>query len=328
MSRMQLSKAITGLSVAICVATSPFGARGQDYPTKPISFAVGFPPGGAVDTIARIAADGLSKELKQTVIVESKTGASGILAANYVAKSKPDGYTLLLAPGSHSLYGPTAKSLPFDPINDFEWISGLTHASLFVSVTTQSPFRTVNDIIAKAKANPETVKYGSVGPGSVHHLATELLARSVGVKLVHVPYRGEGPLVTALQQGEVDFSLLTGNQLLGAVSAGTARALANTAGTRSPRLPDVATVQEVLGLKDYDVAGWFGVIGPKGMPPEIVTRLNTAIHKAAQTEETSNRLRLTGGDIAVTTPNALRERVMREQAIWTKIIEELGLEKQ
>ena len=304
------------------------GAAAQDFPSKTLSIVAGFPPGGSVDTVARVVGDGLSKDLGQTVLVENKTGATGIVAANFVATSKPDGYTLLLVPGGHALYGATFKSLPFKPVDGFEWITGITSSPFYIAVAAKSDFRTLADLIAKAKANPGTLKFGSVGPGSPHHLGIELLGQATNTRFIHVPYRGEGPLVTALQQGEIDFSILTPIQVLGAMNAGSIRGLAVTTSARSPRTPDIPTVQEAVGLKDFDVGSWFAMAGPAGVPADVVAKLNGAVRKTLQTEEAQNRLRPIGGEVAPTTPKELHDRVARELATWTKIVDAAGVEKQ
>jgi tripartite-type tricarboxylate transporter receptor subunit TctC len=327
MSLLWLAR-MAGVLIGLGVTASGLDATAQEFPAKTITVIAGFPPGGSVDLVARVAAEGLSKELNQTVVVENKTGATGIVAANAVAVSKPDGYTLLLVPGGHALYGATFKTLPFDPVGGFEWISGVTSLPFFIAVSAQSPYRSITDVVAKAKANPETIKFGSVGLGSPHHLGIELMSLGTGVKFVHVTYRGEGPMMTALQQSEIDFAIFTPIQLLGGVTSGTLRALAVTTKARSPSLPDVPTVQEALGIKDFDVGSWFAIAGPKGVPPEIVARLNAALRKTLQTDDAVNRLRPTGGEIAPTSPTEMRDRVIRELALWTKIVDAAGVERQ
>jgi tripartite-type tricarboxylate transporter receptor subunit TctC len=318
------------VAALVLIAAAIFGssARAQGYPSKPISIVAGFPPGGSVDTVARVIAEGLSKDLGQPVLVETKTGATGIVAANHVATAKPDGYTLLLVPGGHALYGATFKSLPFDPVESFTWISNVITTPFFITVSAQSPYRSLADIVAKGKANPNTLKFGSVGPGSPHHLGVELISLQTGAKFVHVPYRGEGPMITALQQSEIDFGIFTPIQVLGSVQSGTTRALAATTPMRSSRLPDVPTVQEALSLKDYDVASWFAIAGPAGMPADIVTRLNTSIRKTLQNEEALNRLRPIGGEVMPNSPKEEHDKVAKEAATWAVVVEKAGVQKQ
>jgi tripartite-type tricarboxylate transporter receptor subunit TctC len=328
MVRSTFVRALTGVLAGVASLSFSLDASGQAYPSKTISIVAGFPPGGSVDGVARVVADGLSKEFGQTVVVENKTGATGIVAANHVATSKPDGYTFLLVPGGHALYGATFKTLPFDPVAGFEWISLITTAPFFIAVAANSPFRSLNDVVEKAKASPGTIKFGSVGPGSPHHLGIELLAMATGTKFVHVAYRGEGPVVTALQQAEVDFSIFTPIQVVGAVQSGALRALAVTAGSRSLRLPDVPTVQEALKIKEYNVGSWFALAGPAGVPSEIVAQVNAAVHKTLKTDEALTRLKPIGADVTPSSPKELRDRVANELAMWTRTVDAAGLQKQ
>jgi tripartite-type tricarboxylate transporter receptor subunit TctC len=308
----------------------PLPAGAQAIPGRTMQIVAGFPPGGTVDLVARTVAHGLSPELGQTVIVENKTGATGTLAASQVARSDPDGHTLLLVPGGHALYGATFKMLPFDPVESFTWISNIVAIPFFMSVSAKSDIRSLPDLIAKAKARSETerLKFGSVGPGSPHHLGVELLALATGVKFLHVPYRDEGPLLAGLIGSEIDFAIFTPTQILGQLQSGTVRALAVTTRTRSSRLPDVASVQEALSIRDYDVGSWFALAGPAGMPQPGVERLNAGLHKILRSPDAATRLAAVGGDIAPSSPQELRERVMREQTMWRNIVDAAGVPKQ
>jgi tripartite-type tricarboxylate transporter receptor subunit TctC len=305
------------------------GAAGaQDYPSRAIQIVAGFPPGGSVDLVARISAQGLAAELGQPVFVENKAGATGTIAANFVARSNPDGHTLLLVPGGHALYGATFKSLPFDPVQSFEWISNIVTIPFFMVVPAKSDIKSLPDLIARAKAEPGKLKFGSVGPGSPHHLGVELLSLATGVKFLHVPYRGESPLLTGLIGSDVDFAIFTPTTVLGNVQSGTVRALAATTRARSSRLPDVATVRETLGLGDFDVGSWFALAGPAGLPQPSVDRLNASLHKILRTEEAATRLAAVGGEIAPSSPKELRDRVTREQEMWRNIVDAAGVPKQ
>jgi tripartite-type tricarboxylate transporter receptor subunit TctC len=253
-------------------------AQAQDFPAKPVRIVVGFPPGGGVDTTARVIGQAMSQDLGQSVIVENKPGAAGTIGAAEVARSTPDGYSLLVTPAGHSIYGAMFKSLPFEPVKSFDWISNVVTVPFFVVVPGNSEFKTVADIVAKAKAAPGTVSFGSAGQGTTHHLGIELLGTRAGAKFLHVPYRGDAPLVTALLAGEVQFGLATPTLMLENVRTGKLRALAVTTHARSAKLPDVPTVGQALGQTagNYDVGTWFGIAGPAGMPPSVVARLNGA----------------------------------------------------
>jgi tripartite-type tricarboxylate transporter receptor subunit TctC len=314
-----------GPSPATAQATSAKTTSG-----KTMQIVAGFPPGGTVDLVARTVAHGLTGELGQTVIVENRTGATGTLAASQVARSDPDGHTLLLVPGGHALYGATFKTLPFDPIESFTWISNIVAIPFFMIVSAKSDIKSLPDLIAKAKAKSESerLKFGSVGPGSPHHLGVELLSLATGVKFLHVPYRGEGPLLTGLIGSEIDFAIFTPTQVLGQLQSGTVRALAVTTRTRSSWLSDVATVQESLSITDFDVGSWFALAGPAGISPPAVERLNAGLHKILRSPDAATRLAAVGGEIAPSSPKELHERVMRDQAMWRKIVEAAGVQKQ
>jgi len=308
------------IALLSCAAWST--ALAQNYPDRPLRMVVGFPAGGGVDTVARVIGNDLSKRLGQPVVVENKPGAAD------VARSAPDGYSLLVTPGGHAIFGAIFKSLPFHAVDSFTWISSVINVPFFVMVPAASEFRTLADLIAAAGANPGTIAFGSAGPGTTHHLGIELLARMTAVKLQHVPYRGDAPLVTALIAGEVQFALATPTLIVDNIKAGKLRALATAADTRWPGLPDVPTVEATLGLKGYDVRTWFGLAGPAGMPKPIVDRLHAEVGRAVATPEVRDRLAGIGGELAPSTPAEMHDRVARELALWTKTVDEAGIPKQ
>jgi tripartite-type tricarboxylate transporter receptor subunit TctC len=313
---------------ALWLSLSPSAAVAQDYPNRPIRIVVGFPAGGGVDTVARVIGNDMSKSLGQPIVVENKPGAAGTLGAADVAKSVPDGYTLLVTPGGHAIFGAMFKSLPFHTVDSFDWISNVIKVPFFVVAPVASEFRSLGELIAKAKSDPGTLTFGSAGPGSTHHLGIELLARMTGAKMLHVPYRGDAPLVTALLAGEVQFALATPTLIVENIKAGKLRALATTADTRWSGLPNVPTVEQALGLQGYDVRTWFGLAGPAGLPAPIIDRLNAELRKAVAVPEVRDRLAGIGGELAPTTPADMRERVARELAIWTRTVDEGGIPKQ
>jgi tripartite-type tricarboxylate transporter receptor subunit TctC len=317
----------TALGLGLLVAWTGF-APAQDYPNRPIKIVVGFPAGGGVDTSARVIGQEMSKGLGQPMVVENKPGAAGTLGAAEVARSTPDGYTLMVTPGGHAIYGAMFKSLPFDTVNSFEWISNIVTVPFFVVVPANSEFRSLADIIAKAKAAPGAVTYGSAGPGSTHQLGIELLAGKTGVRFLHVPYRGDAPVVTALLASEVQFALATPTLTLENVKAGKLRALAVAGNSRAAALPDVPTVEQAAGIQGYDVRTWFAMAGPSGMPKPVVERLNAELRKAMAVPEVRTRLAGIGGEPAAGTPQEMRERVARELAVWTKAVEDAGIPKQ
>ena len=300
-------------------------ARAQDYPNRPIRLMVGFPPGGGVDTTARVVGAEMAKGLGQSMVVENKPGAAGTLGAAEVARAAPDGYTVMVTPGGHAIFGAMWKSLPFDTVKSFDWISNVVTLSFFVVVPAGSEFKTLSDVIAKAKAAPGTVTFGSAGPGSTHHLGIELLAGRTGVKFNHIPYRGDAPVITALLGNEVAFALATPTQTIANVKGGKLRAIAVAANARHPALPDVPTVEQALGIKDYDVRTWFAMAAPAGLPKPVLDRLNAELRKAVAVPEVRTRLSALGGEPATGTPDEMRARVDRELATWTRTVNEAGI---
>ena len=312
--------------VAIGLLTGPSGA--QDYPSRPIKVVVGFPPGGGTDVAARIVTQEMSKGLGQSFLIENKPGAAGTLGAAEAARSAPDGYTLLVTPGGHAIFGAMFKSLPFHTVNSFEWISNIITIPFFIVVPASSEFKTLADVVAKAKAAPGTITFGSTGPGSTHHLGIELLGSRTGVKFLHVPYRGDAPIITALLASEIHFSIVTPTQAIENVKAGKFRALAVTANTRYAGMPDVPTVDQALGIASFDVRSWFAIAAPAGTPKPVIDRLNAEVRKAVDVPEVKARLTAMGGEPAAGTPEAMRERVARELATWSKTVDDANIARQ
>jgi tripartite-type tricarboxylate transporter receptor subunit TctC len=314
--------------VALVVVLGALPAGAQDFPTHPIRIVVGFPPGGGVDLVARLIGQEIGKGFGQPVIVENKPGAAGTIGANFVAKAEPDGYTLLVTPGGHALFGAVFKSLPFDTVEGFSWISNVINVPFFAAVRADSKFQTMADVIAAAKRAPDKISFGSAGPGSTHHLVGAMLGAATGVKFLHVPYRGDAPVINALLGGEIDFAFATPTQVIANVEAGKFRALATTAAVRAAQLPNVPTLQEALGVKDFDVRTWFALAGPAGLPAPVVARLNDELRKALAGAEVRKGLATIGGELAPTTPAEMRARVARELATWTRIVDQANIPRQ
>jgi tripartite-type tricarboxylate transporter receptor subunit TctC len=321
LSRRRLGRSAL-FAIATLFALAPSLAEAQTYPNRPIRLLHGFSPGGAADALARIVSDGLSKRLGQPVIVEAKPGAGGNIAAASVANATPDGYTLGLVTGAHAISGALYKKLAYDPTDSFEMVSTLVYYALVIAVRADSPANTLPDLIAMAKQKPNELSFGSVGFGSTHHLAGELLTTTAGIKMVHVPYRGDAPSVTSLLGGDVPVIVGTTVLLAGQIESGAIRGLAVTSPTRTPLLPNVPSAEEA-GLKGYDVRTWAGLLLPKGTPPDIVQKLNTevaamladpAVKKALETA--------TGGDVRGSTPEDMRSLIRSEITKWSKVIEE------
>ena len=300
---------------AACLIAFSFfapAAFAQPYPNHVIRIVHGFAPGGAADTLSRIMADGLSRQLGQPVIVEAKPGAGGNIASEAVAKSAADGYTLGLITGGHAISGALYNSLQYQPVDSFEMISTVVYYALVIAVRAEYQAKTLGELIALAKEKPGTLSFGSVGFGSTHHLAGELLKNAVGIDMVHVPYRGDFPAINALLAGDVPVIVGTSVLLAPQIEGGTVRGLAVTSSTRSKLLPNVPSATEA-GLKNFDVRTWAGLIAPKGTPSDIVARLNSAVQTSLADPLIKTRLEAAvGGDARGSTAAEMRDLVTNE----------------
>jgi tripartite-type tricarboxylate transporter receptor subunit TctC len=308
---------VTGLLVL-----APSVTAAQTYPSRPIRVLHGFAAGGAADALARIVSDGLSKRLGQPIVVEAKPGAGGNIAAATVANSAPDGYTLGLVTGAHAISGALYKTLAYNPTDSFEMVSTLVYYALVVAVRADYPAKTLPDLIAMAKQKPNELSFGSVGFGSTHHLAGELLNTTAGIKMVHIPYRGDAPSVTSLLGGDVPVIVGTTVLLAGQIESGAIRGLAVTSPARTALLPNVPSAEEA-GLKGYDVRTWAGLVAPKGTPADIVKRLNAEVASMLADPAVKKALETaTGGEVRGSAPEDMRLLVRSEIARWSKVIDE------
>src|SRR3954469_12987455 len=237
---MSLSRVLALLLILFSVS-----AAAQDWPTKPVKFVSPYPPGGSVDPLARLMAAKLGESLKTSFIVENRTGASGIIGTDYVAKSPPDGYTFVFIFDTHSVHQALNPKLPFDPIKDFAPVMLVGTAPMAITTASSKPYKTFADVIAAAKANPDKLTIGNVGNGSLGHLATILVNQAAGIKLVPIPYKGGGPLSTDVMGGQVDFAMASTAAQAQHVRGGKMRALALTGEKRSPTMADVPTLTEL-----------------------------------------------------------------------------------
>lgn len=314
-------------ALAMAASISASAASAQSYPNRVIRIIHGFAPGGAADTLSRIMAEGLSKQLGQNVIVEAKPGAGGNIGSEAVAKADPDGYTLGLVTGGHAISGALYSDLRFQPVDSFEMISTIVYYALVVAVRSDFPAKTLGDLIALAKAKPGTLSFGSVGFGSTHHLAGELLKKSAGIDMVHVPYRGDSQAIGALLAGDVPVIVGTTVLVAPQIESGAVRGLAVTASTRSALLPNVPSAAEG-GLKDYDVRTWAGLLAPKGTPPGIVAQLNGAVQASLGDPAIKSKLEAAvGGDARGSTPDEMHDLVASEIVKWRALIEAAKIPK-
>src|SRR6266852_1578751 len=252
----------------LCLSLPAFG---QDWPTKPVKFVSPYPPGGSVDPLARLFAAKLSDSLKQQFIVENRTGASGIIGTDYVAKSAPDGYTFVFIFDTHSVHQALNPNLPFDPVKDFAPVMIVGTAPMAITTGMMKPYRTFADVIAAAKAKPDTITLGNGGNGSLAHLTTIVLNQAAGVRFVPVPYKGGGPLSLDTMGGQVELAMASTAAQAQHVKGGKMRALALTGDKRSHTMPDVPTLKE-QGI-DVSAHAWWGILAPAGTPKPIIDKL-------------------------------------------------------
>ncbi len=300
---------------------APAATLAQDYPSRPIKMIVPYPPGGATDVIGRVMAQKLSTALGQQVVVENRGGAAGNIGAAAVAKSAPDGYTLLMgALTSHSinavLYGATAQ---FEMPASFAPVAVVGRVPLVFVVNPKVPAATLAELIALARAKPGTLTIASAGNGSPQHLAAEMFQRLVDVKMVHVPYKGSGPAMTDLVGGQVDTMIETAPAAHAFVKAGKLRALATTTAAPVPTLPGVPTAPEA-GIKGFEVSSMFGIMAPAGTPAPVVARLSAALKGILAESETRDSLLAQGAFSTWTTPEQTGAAIRDEVAMWTKVV--------
>jgi tripartite-type tricarboxylate transporter receptor subunit TctC len=316
-------------AVAMAVVFAGFLAGGathaEPYPSRTIKLIVGFPPGGNVDSVGRVMAQEMSKGLGQTVVVENKPGVVGSLAAELVAKAPPDGYTLMVVAGAHPVNAAIHKSQPYDPVNDFAWISMVTSYPFAFSVRAESPIKSLKDLIDAARAKPNSVTNGSSGSGSVQHMTAELLGHAAGVHFLEVPYKGEALAVPAALAGEVDFVVTTTTLVVPFIGSGKFRPLAVTSAQRWKEIPDVPTVREAGGIKDFEVTSWSGLAAPHGTPDAVVKQLNAEVRRAIAVPEVRKRLESFGGDVHATTPEEMKAQIAREVTRWTTLVRDTNM---
>jgi tripartite-type tricarboxylate transporter receptor subunit TctC len=299
-------------------------AEAQNYPNRLIKVIQGFPPGGNVDIIARLLTNEMQKSLGQTMVVESKPGLAGALAAETVARSDPDGYTLLVLPSAHPAYGALSRTVKYKVVDDFTWISTASFYPFLICVRADSRFQTLKQLLDEARAKPGTLKYGSAGVGSILHTTVELMGNMTNTKFLHVPYRGEAPAITGLLTGDFDFIAATSGPISARVRSSEFRALAVTGRTRWRDFPNVPTIEEA-GIPGFEVISWSGLAGPANLPKPIVNRLNTELRRAIATPEVKSKLEALGGDPRATTPDEMKALVSRQYETWKKLAKEANL---
>ncbi|OZI60444.1 Bug family tripartite tricarboxylate transporter substrate binding protein [Bordetella genomosp. 11] len=310
-------------AAAVALAILP-GLALAAYPEKPITLIVPWAAGGSTDILARLLAQHMSQSFGQSVVVENRSGASGNIGSAYVARAKPDGYTLLIGSMStHTMNQALYATMPFDGVKDFSPIAELALVTNTMVINPEVPAKNVAEFIAYAKAHPGMIAYASAGAGSTNHLSAALFQKATGVQMVHVPYRGGAPAVLDTVAGRTQLLFSAGTQTLPHVKSGKLRLLAVTEDKRSSLLPDVPTVAETV--PGYELAVWYGAFGPAGMDPAIVQKLNTEINRILALPEVQKQMGDIGVQVLQTTPAEFQKTLERDADKYGKLVRELGI---
>jgi tripartite-type tricarboxylate transporter receptor subunit TctC len=305
----------------------PLVALAQSYPTKAVRIVLPFGPGGVADITTRTIAPHMSAGLGQQVVVENMPGAGGIRASETVARADPDGHTLLLLTNGNAVSQALFKSLPYDPVNDFAMISTVSYFSLVIVTAGNSKYKTLQDVLSAAKANPGKLNIGTITPGGTQHLAGELFRSTAGIDALVVPHKTTGEVVIGVRQGSLDIGVDFIAPLIAGIRAGDLRALAVSAGKRQPQLPDVPTVLEA-GVKGYDVASWNALAAPAKTPAAVIKRVHAELEKALAQPDVQKRFAELGVEPRASSPNELRDFFVSESKRWSRVVESAKIPKQ
>ncbi len=296
-------------------------AWAQDWPAKPVRFIVPYPPGGGTDVIARIVQNRLSEALGQAIVIENRGGAGGAVGTEAAARSAPDGYTFLFTLSSHTI-NPLLYKLNFDVERDFTPVSLIVSVPQLIATQPDAPIKSMQDVVAMAKAHPGSLNFASVGNGTPAHIAGELLKLRTGIDIVHIPYKGGGPAIADTLGGQVSMAIVSMPAAMAHVRAGKLRALAVTTLRRNPGAPEIPTVAEALNIPDYEVDSWYAMFAPAKTPPEIVARMQKEIARAVQLPDVKPKLLEQGADPVGSTPEELDRVVKSELRRWAEVIRE------
>ncbi len=316
----RIARLLAGMAL-VCAACASLA---QGYPNKPIRLIVPFPPGGGTDVLAREAAIKVAGNTGWNIVTENRPGSGGNIGVDTVAKAAPDGYTLVLGQTSNLAINPTLyPNLPYDPEKDLSAVGLVADAPLVIVVPATSPLKTLEDMIAAAKAKPGHLNFASSGNGTVAHLAAVQLQNAAGISLTHVPYKGAAQASNDLIGGQIDMYLSSVPTLIGHVRNGKMRALAVTSAQRVPDMPDVPTIAE-RGFPGFEAVTWFGLAAPAGTPKDIVQRLNEAFNKALQTQELGVKYQEQGARVLTGTPEQFAKLIHDDRIRWGKIVKDSG----
>lgn len=311
--------------IGLALALTTHLASAQSFPDRTITLVVPNPPGGLVDTSARLLSEPLSRVIGQTVVVDNKPGASGNIAYQYVANAKPDGYTLLISYSGYHVGNPALMDkLPWDPIKDFSPVALLTVSTNVIAVHPSVPVNSLKELIAYAKANPGKLNYASQGNGSVSHIGTEMFKQSTGTDMVHVPYKGSGPAIQDVLAGQVQVFITTPPSVMQHVQSGKLKGLAVTGKNRHPGMPNVPTTAEA-GLPSFQLESWVALYAPAGTPAPVIRKLTDSVKKSLSLPEIKERSDAAGVELRYLNPAATDALVKKELPYWNKAIKSANI---
>ncbi len=319
-----MNRWLNRLALGVLFAAFAVGASAQTYPTKPIRIVVPFPAGGTTDVLARAAAQKLTEALGQAAVVDNRPGAGGNIGAELVAKSPPDGYTLLMGTvGTHAINPSLYPKMPYDHVRDFVPIILVAGVPNVLVINPSLPVNSVQELIAYTKANPGKLNFASSGNGTSIHLSAELFKTMAGVQMAHIPYKGSAPALQDLVGGQVQLMFDNLPSALALIKAGRLKALAVTSKERAAVLPDVPTIAE-SGLPGFEASSWFGLLAPAGTPQPVIAKLNAEIAKWLATPEAKEKLLAQGAIVAGGTPEDFARHIAAETGKWQKVVKESG----
>jgi tripartite-type tricarboxylate transporter receptor subunit TctC len=315
---------IAACALPLLACLVPVTVRADAWPTRPVKVIVGFSPGGFTDVLGRLIGQKLQERLGQPVVVENKPGATGTIGADFVAKSKPDGYTILMGHvNSNSIAPSLYPKLPYDVLRDFTPIELVASTPLLLVVHPSVAATDVKSFIARAKSNPN-LRFASSGQGSTQHLAAEQFMLATKITMTHIPYKGSGQAIVDLLSGQVELNFESPPNTLQHIAVGKLRALGITSAKRSPLLPDVPTIAE-SGVPGFEIAQWFGIFGPAGLPKDIAQRLHAEINAIIKTPDVADKIKAQGGEVLALGPAEFAEFLARDTAHWAKLIREADI---
>ncbi len=324
MQRSHFARVAVAVLAALGTLAAPPVAA-QAWPTKPVRFVVPFPPGGSVDPLARMVGVKLGESLGQQFIVENKPGAAGSIGAAFAAKAPPDGYTFLFVFDTHAVNPSLIPNLPYDTVKDLAPVMLVGTAPMAIATHPSKPYKSFGDVVAAAKAKPDAVTYGSIGNGSLGHLTMILVQQAAGIKLVHVPYKGGGPMTQDALGGQIDLAIGSVAVLTPHIKGGKLRAVAVTGDKRSHALPDVPALAE-QGFKGFSALAWWGIFAPAGTPKPIMDKFHAELVKAFNQPDVRKTLTETlGMDLIVSSPEAQQKWLVGEMQRWGKVVRDNGI---